>query len=231
MSGPQPSMAPGRAPVIADVRARVMAAVEGEPVVTRAIGARRRVVLAIVAGVIFAAASFGAVRPGLGGRPPGYVGSLTLAWLLIGVAATWAGVTRGRSMLGRPVAWRVAVAVATPVALLAASLACGMVWPSAPGDDPGIGPHLVCLFTTIGLALGPFALFFALRGANDPVRPHLTGAAIAAAAGAWGALGIELHCAITVPCHVLVGHVLPVALLGVAGMTAGWFVALRPENR
>jgi Negative regulator of sigma F len=232
MSGTESTAAPRPAsPPIADVRARVLAAVEREPVVARATGARRRVALAIGAVVLLAAGSLAVAQPGLRGRPLAYVVALASSWMLVGVGATWASVTRGRSMLGRPAAWRLAVAVATPLALLVASWVAGAVWPPAYGDVARAS-HAVCFAMTIGLALGPLALFLVLRGATDPVSPHLTAASLAAAAGAWGALGIALHCGIAAPSHVILGHVLPVALLAAfAGLAAGRFVALRPARR
>jgi Negative regulator of sigma F len=208
-----------------------MAAVQGDPVVARATGVRRRVALASSAVVLLVGGSLAVAPPGLGGRPLAYVAALGAAWLLVGLAATWASVTRGRSMLGRPAGWSVAVAVATPLALLVSSWVAGAVWPPAYGD---VAPasHAVCFAMTLGLALGPLALLLGLRGATDPVTPRLTAASIAAAAGAWAALVIELHCGIAAPSHVMLGHVLPVALLtALAGLAVGRFVALRPGSR
>jgi hypothetical protein len=220
------------APPSADLRARIMAAVRAEPVPPRAVGLRRAAWLLAGALVFSTGLSIAIGMPGLRGRPLAYVGSLALAWLLVGAAATWSGVARGGSMLGRGVGWSVAVAALTPVALLATSLALGMAWPQTWKDDAGGPAHLLCLVGTTAFAFGPLAVFFAVRRSTDPVAPRLTGAAIAAAAGAWGALGIEVHCRYTSPWHVVVGHVLPVALLAVAGMAVGSrLVAVRAQSR
>jgi hypothetical protein len=53
------------------------------------------------------------------------------------------------------------------------------------------------------------------------VAPRLTGAAIGAASGAWGALAIQLHCAHTSPTHVVLGHILPVVALTLVGVVLG----------
>jgi hypothetical protein len=204
-----------------DLRARVMAAVRARPVAVAAVGARRRAWLVTAAFVFSAGVSVAIGRPGLRGRPLAYVLALTCAAVLIAGAATWAGVARGRSMLGRTVGWKMAAATLTPILLFVASLAFGSLWPATVVEDSGAGAHLSCVAGTAAFALGPLAAFLATRRASDPVAPRLTGAGIAAAAGAWGALAIELHCRYTSPLHVLLGHVMPVALLALAGVVVG----------
>ena len=113
MSAPSPT--PALPP---ELRERVLAAVAREPAPSRAVGARRRArALVIGFGSLLASLAYLGVRPH--GRPHGYVAALVLAWLPIAAVATWAGVGRGRSMLGRPAGWLVAVVALTPVALLA----------------------------------------------------------------------------------------------------------------
>jgi hypothetical protein len=223
VSGPSPSE---------DLRARVMAAVRASPVAVRAVGVRRRAWL-VTAAFTFSAGVLVAIgRPGLRGRPLAYVLALTSAGVLVAGAATWASVARGRSMLGRTVRWRMAAATLTPMLLFAASLAFGTLWQQPVVDGSGAGAHLSCVAGTAAFALGPLAAFLATRRASDPVAPRLTGAAIAAAAGAWGALGIELHCRYTSPLHVFLGHVLPVALLALLGVVVGArFLAIRADGR
>lgn len=214
-----------------EVRERVMAAVRGQPVPPRARGLLKQATR--IGGALLFAIGVSAVigLPGLRGRPLAYVVSLAVAWMLVGVAATSAGVARGRSMLGRTAGWRVAAVTLTPVALFAVSSAMGLAWPQTLHDRADVGAHLFCVAGTVGLALGPLAAFLAIRRSTDPVSPRLTGAAIGAAAGAWGALGIELHCRYTSPWHVVLGHVLPVALLAALGIAAGSrLVAVRAEN-
>jgi hypothetical protein len=222
MNGPQPS---------AEVRARVLAAVRAETVAPRANSARRR---AWVIGLGFAAwagASFGLGLPALRGRPASYVWALSACWLLVGIGSTWGGVGRGRSMLGRAPAARFATAVLTPVALVAAAIGSAMLWPQTLADESSAQAALVCLLWTIGLALGPLVAFLAVRRGVEPIAPRLSAAALAAAAGAWGALAIEVHCLHTSLSHVVLGHVLPVALLGVLGAVIGHrIVAVRGQN-
>ncbi len=214
----------------ADLRARVMAAVEREPVGSRSVGIRRRLVFAIISATVLVALSLAMVHPGLGGRPIAYVVALGVAWAFVAASATWAGTTRGRSMLGRSLAWRIGVVLWTPLALLAVALVVGSAWSPTPRNDAGLGAHLVCLGMTTALALGPLGVLLALHGATDPIGPRLTGAAIAAAAGAWGAVAIALHCPVTTLSHVIFGHILPVVLVALVGLAAGRVVAVRPEN-
>ncbi len=121
-------------------------------------------------------------------------------------------------------------AVATPIALLAVSVALGMVWPQMLHEAPGrhqrvlwfvAPPHIVCLIATPLFAVGPLIAFALIRRSSDPVTPRLTGAALGTAAGAWAALAIDLHCARGSIHHVLVGHAVPMVALALIGMTLG----------
>jgi hypothetical protein len=203
------------------LRDRVLAAARAEPASTRAIGARRRARLVALAFAFTVVLSVAIGRPGLRARPFAYVAWLAVAWLVVGAVATWAGVSRGGSMLGRGRLWRTAVAALTPLALLGSALVCGAVWPETLVDRSAIDNHLLCFAGTTAFAMGPLVAFFRIRAASDPVSPGLMGAALGAAAGVWGALAIELHCRFASPFHVAVGHVLPVAVLVLAGIAGG----------
>jgi hypothetical protein len=63
------------------------------------------------------------------------------------------------------------------------------------------------------------------------VAPRLTGAAIGAASGAWGALAIELHCGHASPGHIVLGHLFPVVMLTLVGVLIGdGVVAIRARS-
>jgi hypothetical protein len=205
----------------AELRARILAAASASPALPRAQGLRRRT-LAIAAGFTVPLAI--AVLPaghGAGARPVAYVTTLAAAWLAVGLTATWEGVARGRSMLGRPPLVRLLVAVLTPAALLFTALVAGLAWPETRNDDASATAHVACVAVTLLCALGPLAAFALVRRHSDPVAPRLTGASIGAASGAWGALAIELHCGHASPTHILLGHVLPVAFLTLVGVLVG----------
>lgn len=239
----------------ADLRSRVLDAVRREPAAARPTEARRQ---ALLVGVGFAVAgSLALVKLGLdragsaqapasaGGRlwhvvvegaapaqarPLGYVLTLELVWMLVAAAATWAGFARGRTMLGRSAASKIAVAALTPVALTVTWLIVALVWLQAVlplawleamDDAPDLYFHANCALMSIVYAVGPLLAFFALRRSRDPVSPRQSGAAIGAIAGAWGAVLHFPFCPCTSPLHMALGHVLPAVVLAALGAVAG----------
>ena len=205
----------------AELRARVLAAARARPAASRTTWQRRGAVrlavgVALSVGVLLAIGG-----PSADGRPAGYFSIVLGLWAVVAMAATWFGVTRGRSMLGRPAWARVAVAVLTPVALFATAVAAGAAWPSGVVGHSDLRHHAVCVTCTLVMALGPFVAFLAMRRGSDPVAPRLMGAALGAAAGAWGAACIELRCGLATVDHVVLGHVLPVAVISAVGFLLG----------
>ena len=65
-----------------------------------------------------------------------------------------------------------------------------------------------------------FALLMAWRHV-DPMSPTATGAAFGAGAGLGSALLIDLWCPVSYLPHLLIGHVLPIAVLAAAGAAVG----------
>jgi hypothetical protein len=218
----------------AELRARVLEAARRDPVPPAPAAGRKQWLVvargfAVASAIVIAAAIHGseAKTP----RPLGCILSLEMLWLSLAVAATWAGVNRGRSMLGRPRALRIAVAALTPAAMLAAWLPVAFAWPQTLQDASSLHAHLICVVMTMTLAAGPLVAFVRLRRASDPVSPRITGAAIGAAAGAWGDAAHVLICGYTAPAHILIGHILPIALLTGVGIVLGdRVVALRANH-
>jgi hypothetical protein len=204
-----------------ELRARVLEATRREPVRSRAEGERRRAAVVALGFLVSCALGIVAGRLDRGERPLGYIAALVTAWLVLASAATWVSVGRGQSMLGRPVIWRIAAAVLTPVAMLATWLALALAWPETLHSVFGARPHTLCAVATVVFATGPLIAFAVVRRGTDPVTPRLTGAALGAAAGAWGAVGVQMFCSFTAPVHVLLGHLLPVALLPALGVLIG----------
>jgi hypothetical protein len=234
------------APTAEELRARVLDAARREPSPTRAVKARRGAgMIALGFGI---AASIGVVKWLLArphahhwhvvqegdtwtaSGPWGYVVTLEAAWLLVALLATWAGFARGRSMLGRSAASKVAVAALTPVALAVTWLAVAFAWLQAllplawlevMNDTAQTGVHTSCAVMSVVYAAGPLAAFFALRRSRDPASPRQSGAALGAVAGAWGAVVHFPFCQCTSPLHVALGHVVPVIVLAALGAIAG----------
>jgi hypothetical protein len=163
------------------------------------------------------------VAVGGGGDRPRltYTVALGLVWGLIALGATWAGIARGRSMLGRPVAVKLAVATLTPIALGATWLALALSRLGALDDAPETRMHVHCALMSVAYAVGPWVAFFAVRRGTDPVHPRWGGAAIGAVAGAWGAALYIASCGCSSPGHVALAHLLPVAVLAASGALVG----------
>jgi hypothetical protein len=196
-----------------ELRSRILEALEREPAPTRAAGRRRRA-RALVLGFGALLGALAVMGPKIHHRSPGYVAVLVFTWLFVAALATWAGVAPGRSMLGRPAAFRVAVIVLTPVAMMSGWAVAALIWPSMLHDTSTASRHLICDVVTFLLAIGPLFAFGFVRRGSDPVNPALTGAAIGTASGAWAAVVLHLVCGYTSAFHILVGHVAPV--LGIA---------------
>ncbi len=97
-------------------------------------------------------------------------------------------------------------------------------WPERPG--------LRCLALSTLVGLGPLAAFLAMRR-HDFVHAGLNGAAMGVAAGACAWVAVDLWCPVAYVPHLLLGHVLPLVLLGGIGALIGRSRAtlLRHANR
>jgi hypothetical protein len=212
------------------VRARVLAQARRAPALSRSVGARRRVAV-LAAG--FAVSAVVGVRLGVhtGVRPLAYIAALSGAWLVVAAAVTWAGVSRGRSMLGRTEGWKAAAVSATPFALLALWWVMALVWPQTLENESGWFEVAQCLVGTGLLGAGPLVAFLYLRRATEPVNPWLGGAALGAAAGAWAASALIVICRHASPSHMILGHVAPVVVLaGIGALLGGPALAVRARR-
>jgi hypothetical protein len=197
-------------------RARLLAEVRAEPSPVRQEVRRRDFATIVAAAVLAVLVLMLAGGPHASQRPFLLVVSAVTAWTTIAAVATALALRRGRSMLGTPRTSLLAAAVIVPLllALTWFGFPSSIVWTSV---RHGVDIDARCFALTLALAAAPFVAFFVLRREGDPVRPGATGAALGASAGAWGAVLIDWHCELTDPRHVLLGHVLPVALLACVG--------------
>jgi hypothetical protein len=153
---------------------------------------------------------------GAAGRPAECGTWVVAGTLALAVAATWLSLPSRRSMLSPPRGRLLAVAVGVPV-LMGAWL---LLWHTTYAD-PFVRIGFRCLALTATTAPWPFiALAYASRR-FEPRHPALAGAALGATAGAWAAVMVELWCPLAVPDHVVVGHVLPLVLMSIAGSIYG----------
>jgi hypothetical protein len=203
-----------------DIRSRVLAAVELERAPTRG-AAERQQVAALVCG--FAVLGGVWVRLGVhpGTRPVAYIATLVGAWLLLTVVATWGGVARGRSMLGRPQALKAAVAGLTPLAMLAVWWPIAQGWPSTLENESGAFEVAQCVVGTGLLGIGPLLAFLFTHRGSEPIRPWLSGAALGVAAAGWGALALVIICRHASRSHIILGHISPIFLMAALGAALG----------
>jgi hypothetical protein len=143
------------------------------------------------------------------------------AWMLAGtfavaLASTCLVLPFRRSMLAPPRVLLLAVIVAVPV-LVAASL---MLWHGT-YDDPFTRFGWRCFALTALTAPWPFAVLAYASRRLEPRHPGTAGAALGAVAGAWAAAMVELWCPLAAHQHVLIGHVLPIGALALAGSVFG----------
>lgn len=176
------------------------------------------VVAAAVAASLVAFLAVGGARPG--GRSlvlilASAAGAFSIAGLTLGVA-----LLRGPRMLGSARGWLVLAGVTAPLAFLAWKMGVGAQLgadPTLPPDRPGFR----CLGLTLAFALAPLAaLLFARRG-TDPAHPRSLGLTLGIGAGMAAVALVDLWCPVGHPSHLLLGHVLPVVVLGLAGVWLG----------
>ena len=200
----------------ADKKAQLLEAVRAEPSPTRADVVRRERVLSLGASCLTALLFVLAGGMRLGSRPPMLLASSAGAWIGIAVVATMMAVWRGRAMLGPPRGWLLAGTIAVPLLLAVAWFALPWVSLGAP-TTRGYSVDAACFAVTVALSAPLLLAFFVRRQDGDPLQPSVTGAALGAAAGAWGAVLIDLHCEAVDPRHVMLGHLLPVVTLALVG--------------
>jgi hypothetical protein len=144
------------------------------------------------------------------------------AWIVVGtvalaLAATLLVLPSRRSMLSPPRGRLLTVAIGVPLVVGAWLVLWGTTY-----VDPFMRVGWRCLTLTAATAPWPFLALYRASRRIDPRHPQLTGAALGSAAGAWAAVMTEIWCPLSAAPHVLVGHVLPLVLLVVAGAGIGY---------
>jgi hypothetical protein len=205
----------------ADLKARVLLAVQAEPTPTQA-ARRRQAVVLLTIGAAISLATFvcaGGVR--CYERPPLLVFVTAFGWLAATIIALAIAFARGRSPLGRPTTWLLALVVAAPVLLLAWKVAVTL--PFGPESmvywDEKLGFR--CLELSLGTGLPLLVALAFARRRSVPVRPGLTGAALGMAAGIAAGSLVDLWCPVGYLPHLLLGHILPLVVLAGLGALLG----------
>lgn len=206
------------------LKLRVLEAVRQRPVPRRTDRRPATIALAALAGVAMTAVLqwgprlFGEVGgvERAAGRPATSGAWILAGTLVLALASTWLVLPFRRSMLSPPRAVLLGVAVAVPL-LVGAWL---VLW-HATYADPFTRTGVRCFALTAMTAPWPFAALAYAGRRIEPRHPGTVGAALGAVAGAWAAVMVELWCPLSVQAHVLVGHVLPLFAVVLAGAAVG----------
>ena len=196
----------------AQLRAQVIEQARSEAAPTRAqLMARNAVLLAVCTLAPLA------IFLGMGGvraapRPQALVLETALGSALLALLVASAGLSRGRSMLGRPRAFLVSVVLLTPLSLLAWRVLSSSQYPDMM-QKWSARPGLRCFLLSCSMSAVPLLGVLWMRRGSMPANPRLTAAAFAAAVGAAVWVLVDLWCPVGYVPHLLLGHVLPMTLL------------------
>lgn len=199
------------------LRDRILAGAAKRPARTRAQGRRRAVVAYAVAtaGSLALFQAWGGVGHSAG-RPASLTFGIAVGAVGLAVVATSVAWWRGRTLVGRPASFLLAIAALMPIATFV-----WMVSFSGRYAEPFERVGWRCLGMTLfggSLLLGAVAT---LRNRTVAVHASLSGAALGVTAGSWAAVLVDLWCPLTNAPHVLVGHVLPLVILAAVGGVLG----------
>jgi len=206
-------------PLSPDFKSRVLASVREVPAPTRKETLQRQTWL-IAAGLTGALALF-LIKGGLRvtSRPPSLIALTSVGTAVFVGVGMWLLFTRGPPGLRRPRTVLIGATVLSAAGFVGWRYGISSLYGRA-GAWPGrVG--LRCLVLSVGT--GGLMLFAALMSwrRSDPVTPRATGAAFGAGAGLGSALLVDLWCPVGYVPHLLLGHVLPIAILSLAGGLIG----------
>jgi hypothetical protein len=185
------------------------------------------IVVPLLSASVLVVASTVVYRQQAAGLEFGPAGTSRMLIVLAGLAAltlasTGIATWRGRSGLGAGV-----VATALVVALAAPLYAVLVLQSPAHAPDPFVASVYIspwgsrCLVIAAMVGIGVLATLVAALRRAVPVAGRLRGAALGAAAGAWAGFALFVFCPSDAMQHILIGHVLPIAVLTLLGAAVG----------
>lgn len=164
---------------------------------------------AVVLGLVLGGIAL--IRPDLAQLPQAALLTVTVGVGLLAVSTLIVALAPGTRGLGASVTLLVALAALTAPAYAVVTMIAAL------GASPEILPAKNCFSMSMGFAaVALTGLTWALRR-SVPAAPIARGALLGACAGAWAGLVIHLHCPCGDRLHILVGHVVPVAIFSILG--------------
>jgi negative regulator of sigma F NrsF-like protein len=202
-----------------DLKSRVLATVAAIPAPTRGQLLRRqaRLIAAGIAGALSVFWMAGGVR--VTERPPSLVAWTGLGTACFTGAGMWFLFRRGRTGLRRGWAAVLLATIVSTVAFVLWRHGLGDLYHLAGPWPDRTGYRCFAMSVAVGGVLLGAALLAWRR--VDPLTPRMTGAAFGAGAGLGSALLVDLWCPVFYVPHLLLGHVLPIAVLAAAGAALG----------
>ncbi len=222
-------MSPSSRPLpSAALRERILSKARATPAPNASEVAKKRAALAGAA-LVPALVILGVLGVGPKGRPLALALFVSIGWGAIAVTCSLFAFS-GRSPLGRSRPALAVLAALAPTLALSISAVGMALYPDTWSGVLAPQHHAMCMMFGLAMGAAPLAaMMFHLRGL-DPVSPRARGAALGATAGAWAGAGAMLLCPHHTLAHVLLGHVLPVALFALLGaLIGGPVLALRPR--
>lgn len=171
--------------------------------------------MALAALVFFA---YGGLRDGGAPRPGLLIAATTVGSAALTAGALW--LVRGRQPTGAPALVLFGVTLAVPIGLLIWKIA----WSASVDGALARWPERIgipCLQISLLSGLGPLAGLIWLRRRGEANHPRLLGAVFGVIAGGFAWVVTDLWCPVGHVPHLLLGHVLPLALFALAGMAIG----------
>lgn len=191
------------------LRARLLAAAARQPAIVPGTWGRRLLGYALLgaAWIVVATAVLG-VRPDWRQL---WAGAATLLALgAVAVAASVAGLSRGRAMVGASSELLLVFIAGLPLALLGIVLgvAPGMV-PPASGSAATALAAIKCDLLVAAVAVPLLGCAWAVVRGLTLSRPRLSGACAGLAAATWAHAVVRVHCAVPGASHAVIGHLVP----------------------
>jgi hypothetical protein len=206
----------------ASLKQRVLDAAKQEPSQTRT-QHRATALRSLAIGVAFALLIlFVTGGPELGRRPAILLATTALVLAALAIAVTTLALRGfGKSMTGASTEMLLGAAILSAPVFWLVELGARLAWPPTMVRPVSIPSTLICHVCTVAMASCVLVAFLRIRRHVDAVHPRALGAALGAAAGAWGAVLIDLHCASNNLVHIAFGHILPTVVLVAIGAFFG----------